>query len=226
MSISKPYPAGSLPDLTEEFVPLLLSGIFQALMFAGIVDKYGQKHHRCFQEEVQRRLEVKDDNGHDGDDHSGDLRSQNVEHVVSELQDEGHGQPQEGSDKNECYGEHIVAIKEATVLYLPIILRAQAQHQPIEQHPEDVQLAILHKDTFIELVPFLQDLFIIDVGQSRDETLHYYQQMAQAEAERFQCSCSGSSDIPLEAGKEPGYRTVVSSRALFLWPGVLKAVIR
>lgn len=95
-----------------------------------------------------------------------------MEHVVSELQDEGYGQPQESCDKYKSHWEDVVPIKEAAVPYLPPVLGLQTQHQPIEQHPEGIQFAVLREDAFSKLVPVFQDLFVVDVSQGRYEALH------------------------------------------------------
>lgn len=44
------------------------------------------------EEEAQRWMEVKKEQGKSGNQHGGDLARQHVEHVVSEFQDEGHRQ--------------------------------------------------------------------------------------------------------------------------------------
>lgn len=95
-----------------------------------------------------------------------------MEHIVSELQDEGYRQPQESCDKYEGHREDVVPIKEATIPYLPPVLSLQPQHKPIEQHPKGIQFAVLHEDAFSKLIPIFQDLFIVDVSQGRNETLH------------------------------------------------------
>lgn len=50
--------------------------------------------------------------------------------------------------------------------------------------------------------------------------------MAQAEAERFQCFCHGTGDIPLEAGKETWCYAIALFQACFLRSGIEKAVVR
>lgn len=54
-------------------------------MPAGIVDKDGQQDSGCLEEEVQRRVEVKEEEGEACDQNSSDLASQHMEHVVSEF---------------------------------------------------------------------------------------------------------------------------------------------
>ena len=61
---------------------------------AGVVDEDGEQHHGRLQEEVERGPELEQENGEARDQHSGDLTRQHVEHVVFELQDEGHRQTQ------------------------------------------------------------------------------------------------------------------------------------
>lgn len=95
-----------------------------------------------------------------------------MEHVVSELQDEGYRQPQESCDKYKSHGEDVVPIKEATVPYLPPVLSLQRQHEPIEQHSKGIELAILREDAFPKLIHIFQHLFIVDVRQGRHKTLH------------------------------------------------------
>lgn len=129
-----------------------------------MVDEYRQKYNGGFQKEIQRRLEVKNKDRDGGDDHSRNLCCQDMKHVVSELQDESHREPQEGSDKNKGHGESIVSIEEATILYATPVFWAQTQHQAIEHGSEEVQLGVLHKNVFTELASFLQDLFIVNVG--------------------------------------------------------------
>lgn len=50
--------------------------------------------------------------------------------------------------------------------------------------------------------------------------------MSQTEAERFQRSCHGAGDVPLEAGKEAGCSTVALFNARFLRSRIKKAVVR
>lgn len=95
-----------------------------------------------------------------------------MEHVVSELQDEGYRQPQESCDKYKSHREDVVPIKEATVPYLAPVLSLQCQHEPIEQHPKGIEFAVLREDAFSKLIPIFQDLFVVYVSQGRNETLH------------------------------------------------------
>lgn len=86
-----PYPSGSLKHLSiDDPQFFLLQAVFQVLGSAGVVNKDGQQDHRSLEEEVQRRAEVEEEEGEGGNQNSGDLACQHMEHVVSEFQDEGH----------------------------------------------------------------------------------------------------------------------------------------
>jgi len=93
--VSGSYPSGPLKDLAvDQPQILLLQAVLGVFGTAGVVHEDGQQHHRRLQEEVQRRPEVKQEDGEARDEHSRDLTRQHMEHVVSELQDEGDRQTQ------------------------------------------------------------------------------------------------------------------------------------
>lgn len=80
------YPSGPLKHLPvddPQFFPL--QAVFQVLGPAGIVDKDGYQDRGCLEEEVQRRVEVKEEEGEACNQNSGDLAGQHMEHVVSEF---------------------------------------------------------------------------------------------------------------------------------------------
>lgn len=86
-----PYPSGPLEHLSVDDPQFfLLQSVFQVLGPAGIVDKDGQQDHGSLEEEIQRRAEVEEEEGEGGNQNSGDLACQHMEHVVSEFQDKGH----------------------------------------------------------------------------------------------------------------------------------------
>lgn len=86
------YPSGPLEHLSvDDSQFLLLQAVLQVFGPAAVVDEDGQQDHGSLEEEVQRRAEVEEEEGEGGDQDGGDLTRQHVEHVVSELQDEGHG---------------------------------------------------------------------------------------------------------------------------------------
>lgn len=85
------YPSGPLQHLSVDDPQLfLLKAVLQVFGPTGVVDKDGQQDHGSLEEEVQRRPEVEEEEGEGGNQNGGDLARQHVEHVVSELQDEGH----------------------------------------------------------------------------------------------------------------------------------------
>lgn len=88
---SKPYPSRSLRHLSIDDPPLLVrQAVLQVFRLTGVVDEDGEQDHGGLQEEVQRGAEVEEEERERGDQNSGDLARQHVEHVVSELQDESH----------------------------------------------------------------------------------------------------------------------------------------
>lgn len=59
-----PYPSGPLENLSIDDPQFFqLQAVLQVLWPTGIVDKDGQQDHRSLQEEVQRRVEVKEEEG-------------------------------------------------------------------------------------------------------------------------------------------------------------------
>ena len=89
------YPSGPLEDLPVDTPCALLQEVVLVIFGpAGVVDEDGEQHHGRLQEEVERGPELEQENGEARDQHSGDLTRQHVEHVVFELQDEGHRQTQ------------------------------------------------------------------------------------------------------------------------------------
>ena len=51
--------------------------------------------------------------GRRDDDHGDDLGRQQVEHVVTELEDEGHVEPVERRGEDEGHGEGVVAVEKS-----------------------------------------------------------------------------------------------------------------
>lgn len=86
-----PYPSGPLEHLSVDDPQfLLLQAVFQVPGPAGVKDEDGQQDRGRLEEEVERGVEVEEEEGEAGDQNGGDLARQHVEHVVSEFQDEGH----------------------------------------------------------------------------------------------------------------------------------------
>lgn len=85
------YPSGPFKHLSiDDPQFFLLQAVFQVLGPTSIVDKDGQQHHGSLEEEVQWRVEVKEEKGEGSNQNSSDLACEHMEHVVSEFQDEGH----------------------------------------------------------------------------------------------------------------------------------------
>lgn len=61
------YPSGPLEHLSVDDPQLfLLQGVFQVLGPTGVVDKDGQQDRGSLEEEVQRRVEVEEEEGEGG----------------------------------------------------------------------------------------------------------------------------------------------------------------
>lgn len=91
----EPHPSGPLKHLSvDDPQLLLLQAVLQVGGPTGVVDEDGEQHDGGLQEEVQRGLEVEEEEREARDQNRGDLAAQHVEHVVPELQDEGHGEAQ------------------------------------------------------------------------------------------------------------------------------------
>lgn len=103
-----PHPSGPLKHLSvDDAELLLLQAVLRVLGPAGVVDEDGQQHQGGLQEEVQRRVEVEEEEREGSDQHGGDLTRQHVEHVVPELEDEGNRLTQGGwSGEGETRGLH------------------------------------------------------------------------------------------------------------------------
>lgn len=105
-----------------------------------------------------------------------------------------------------------MAIKKPTVLNLITVTALKAQGQPIKKNAKEIEFAVLYKDAFSELVPFLQYLFIIDIGHRRNKTLDYNKNMAQAKTDMTENPGRG---VPLSFRKSPLLcRAIVFSGAL------------
>lgn len=86
-----PHPSGPLKHFSVQHSQLLsLHDVLWVFDSTGVIDENAEQDHRSQEEKVQRRVEVEKEEGESSDQHRGDLTRQNVEHVVSELQDEGH----------------------------------------------------------------------------------------------------------------------------------------
>ena len=76
-----------------------------------------------------------------------------------------------------------MAIKNPTILNLIMVTALKAQGQSIEKNAKEIEFAVLYENAFGELVPFLQYLFIIDIGHRRNKTLNYNKNMTQAKTD-------------------------------------------
>lgn len=148
-----------------------------------VVDNDGQEHCRHLQEEVQGRLEPRQPYRQADDDDSRDLRTVDMEHIVSELQDQGCCESECGCGKDEQRGVPGVSAEHPAIEDAVTEVGNDKEGKRVKYHPEGIQPGVLDDvrvDTIL-VVAFLEDLLVVDVRKRRQEALNHDQDMPKAD---------------------------------------------